>query len=594
MLIRHDYKPYMVCTETKNKVAVSKSGSRLVYLTGLIAASFVGLMAYSFYVQYANQDKLSQKSDARVVRSINKPALRGMITDRNGAVLAVSRYVKVATFNPKEIYKPRRMGDSVNWNTISDEQFAKLAAMLKLPEGEVRARLQDVDSTYVNFKIPMSLEEADALAALKIPTLRFEERNERTYPTGHLFSHIIGFANSNDVGLEGLEQARNQDLVGEAGKQIVLRDGRKNVVQLVDSPENKVAKPGQTLVLSVDEAMQRLAHEELAKAVQHFNAKAGAVVVLDAQTGEILAMSSLPDYDANFYTAYTPESMTNYAVGVTMEPGSIIKPFIVAKALDDGKVGADTWLDTKSYQIGKKTIRDTHNYPSLNPEGILQKSSNVGVSKIAAMYENQDMHRFYSSVGLGKKTQSGVAGEQNVAIKPAHTWGKMDKAAMSYGYAITANLLQMAQGYTIFTANGQLLPATIYKRTGQVRGEQVIRPETAAKMRQMMISITEKGGTGQAGAIEGYDVAGKTGTARKAVAGGYEEKYRASFVGFAPALNPRLIVAVSIDEPSEKGFYGGMVAGPVFRGVMSGGLKLLGVKPTKALSDSGTVLASNQ
>lgn len=584
MLIRNDYKPYMVHKAKTKSVAVEQAGSRLVTLTGLIGLAFCCLIGYSFYVQATNSEQLSRSSEARVVRSIKEPALRGMITDRNGAVLAVSRYVKVATFNPKEIYKPKRKGDPINWNTISDAQFAQLAAMLKLPEGEVRAKLQDADSTYVNFKVQMSLDEADALKALKIPSLRFEERTERTYPTGRLFSHIIGFANSNGVGLEGLERLKNRDLVGEDGKQIVLRDGRNNVVELIDSPENKIAQPGQTLVLSVDEAMQRLAHEELTKAVKHFNAKAGAVVVLDAQTGEILAMSSLPDYDANFYSAYTPESMNNYAVGATMEPGSIIKPFIVAKALDDGKIGTGTIFDTKPYNIGNKTIRDSHDYSTLSTEGILQKSSNVGVSKIAALYGNQVIYDFYSSVGLGKKTQSGVAGEQNVPMKPANTWAKMDKAAMSYGYAITANLLQMAQGYTIFTTNGQLLPATIYKRNEPAKGEQIIRPETAAQMRQMMISITEKGGTGQAGAVAGYDVAGKTGTARKAVAGGYEGKYRASFVGFAPARNPRLIVAVSIDEPNGKGFYGGTVAGPVFSNVMAGGLKLLGVKPNKDMS----------
>lgn len=581
MLIRNDYKPYMVYTETPKKAAVAKTGSRLMVLTGWIAASFVGLVAYSFYVQHANKDKLSQSGDARLVRSIKEPALRGMITDRNGAVLAVSRHVKVPTFNPKEIYKPKRNGDAVNWNIISDAQFVQLASILNLPEGEVRAKLQDADSTYVNFKIQMSLEEADKLKALKIPSLRFEESTERAYPTGRLFSHIIGFTNSNNDGLEGLERARNKDLVGEDGKQIVLRDGRNNVVELIDSPDNKTAQAGQTLVLSVDEAMQRLAHEELGKAIHQFNAKSGAVVVLDAQTGEILAMSSLPDYDANFYSAYTPENMNNFAVGATFEPGSIIKPFVVAKALDDGKIHANSWFDTSAYKIGNKTINDPHPYASLNTEGILQKSSNVGVSKIAAMYDNQALYDFYSAVGIGKKTQSGITGEQSVAIKLAKNWAAIDKAVMSYGYAVTANLLQMAQGYTIFTANGQLMPATIYKRDGEVQGTQVIRPETAAQMREMMISITEKGGTGASAAIEGYDVAGKTGTARKAVNGQYVDKYRASFVGFAPARNPRLIVAVSLDEPSGNGFYGGTVAGPVFRGVMSGGLKLLGVKPTK-------------
>ena len=254
---------------------------------------------------------------------------------------------------------------------------------------------------------------------------------------------------------------------------------------------------------------------------------------------------------------------------------------MVAKALDDGKITRNTWFNTKPFKIGNKTIRDTHVYPSLNTEGILQKSSNVGTSHIAAMYDNKELYDYYHLIGLGKKTYSGVTGEQVSAIRPAESWGKLDKAVMSYGYAITANLLQMAQGYTIFTADGKLMPATIFKRNQPEAGVSVIKPETARQMREMMISITKKGGTGQAGAIPGFDVAAKTGTAKKAGYGGYGHSgYRASFVGFAPARNPRLIVAVTIDEPRKNGYYGGTVAGPVFRGVMAGGLKLLGVEPT--------------
>ncbi|MDO4434561.1 MAG: penicillin-binding protein 2 [Alysiella sp.] len=586
MLIRNDYKPYMVCEEKKTAAVVRNSGGRLAVLTAVIGMAFVFLVAYGVFSQIRNSAILSKESDERLIRSIKEPALRGMITDRNGAVLAVSRHIKMPTFNPKKIYEPKRKGDEINWNVISDAQFTKLAALLKLPESEVRAKLQDLDSTYVNFKTKLTLEEADTLMALKIPSLRFEESTERSYPTGRLFSHIVGFANSNGVGLEGLEKLQNKPLTGFDGKQIVLRDRYQNVIELLDSPENVSAQSGQTLVLSVDEAMQRLANEELGKALQHFQAKAGGVVVLDAQTGEILAMSSFPDYDANYYPAFEAETWKNFAVASTMEPGSIIKPFIVAKALDDGKINANTLFDTRPYSIGKKIIQDTHFYPNLDAQGILQKSSNVGVSKIAAMYDNQQMYDYYSNVGVGRKTQSGVGGEQYVALAPAHKWGKLDKAVMSYGYAIGVNLLQMAQAYTIFTADGQLMPATIFKQYGQAQGTLVIKPETARLMRRLMVSVTQKGGTGQSGAIEGYDVAGKTGTARKSINGKYVEgKYTASFVGFAPAEAPRLIVAVSIDEPSGKGFYGGTVAGPVFREVMSGGLKLLGVKPTHT-SDS--------
>lgn len=589
MLIRNEHKPYMAQKEVKTPL-VAQGGGRLSLLFCCIGGVFATLLGYSFLVQSKYHDELNSSSEARVVRSIREPALRGVITDRNGTLLAVSRYMKVATFNPKAIYEPKRKGDAVNWNVISDQQFAQLADLLKLPEDEVRTKLKDTTNQYVQFKTELSLQEADKLKALRIPTLRFEERSERTYPTGNLFSHIVGFANSNSKGLEGLEFSQNEQLTGSDGKQIVLRDRHQNVVELIDSPENISAKSGQTITLSLDEPMQRLAREQLQAALTQFNAKAGGAVVLDAQTGEVLAMSSLPDYDANFYEQYPEENRRNFAVGATLEPGSVMKPFVVAKALDDGKITRDTWFNTESYQVANKMIRDSHVYHSLSTEGILQKSSNVGVSKIAAMYENQDLYDYFSSVGLGRKTQSGVVGEQVSPLKAARQWSRLDKAVMSYGYSITANLLQLAQGYTIFTTDGHLMPATIFKQAHTPKGEPVLKPETARLMREMMISVTQKGGTGRAGAVEGYDVAGKTGTARKVVNGRYEGKYRSSFVGFAPAKNPRLIVAVTIDEPSGS-YYGGTVAGPVFRGIMAGGLKLMGVKPTYVPAEATTQTA---
>ncbi|WP_314042183.1 penicillin-binding protein 2 [Kingella denitrificans] len=559
-------------------------------LFGAISAVFVGLIGYSFFVQEKYHQELSSSSEARLVRTIREPALRGAIVDRNGTILAVSRYLKIATFNPRAIYAPKRKGDTINWNTISDAQFRQLAEVLQVPEAEVRAKLQNLSSQYVQFKTELSLEDADKLKALGIPTLHFEERTERSYPTGNLFSHIVGFANSKGQGLEGLELSQNKTLTGEDGKQVVLRDRHRNVIELVDSPENVVAKSGETVTLSLDYNMQRLAREQLQAALTQFKAKAGGAVVLDAQTGEVLAMSSLPDYDANHYGEYPVESRRNFTVGVTIEPGSVMKPFIVAKALDDGKINRNTWFNTSAYELANKRISDTHEYGSLNTEGILQKSSNVGVSKIAAMYDNQTLYNYLSAIGFGRKTQSGVVGEQSAALKAANRWSRLDKAVMSYGYAITANLLQMAQGYTIFTTDGRLQPATIFKQPNPQKGEVILQPETARKMREMMISVTQKGGTGQAGAVPGYDVAGKTGTARKAINGRYEGKYVASFVGFAPAKNPRLIVAVSIDEPVGS-YYGGTVAGPVFRGIMEGGLKLLNVAPTYVNADKNVQTA---
>ena len=590
MLIRNEHKPYMAYKKEEKIQPALKSNYRLPTLFGAISAVFVGLIGYSFFVQEKYHQELSSSSEARLVRTIREPALRGAIVDRNGTILAVSRYLKIATFNPRAIYAPKRKGDTINWNTISDVQFRQLAEVLQVPEAEVRAKLQNLSSQYVQFKTELSLEDADKLKALGIPTLHFEERTERSYPTGNLFSHIVGFANSKGQGLEGLELSQNKTLTGEDGKQVVLRDRHRNVIELVDSPENVVAKSGETVTLSLDYNMQRLAREQLQAALTQFKAKAGGAVVLDAQTGEVLAMSSLPDYDANHYGEYPVESRRNFTVGVTIEPGSVMKPFIVAKALDDGKINRNTWFNTSAYELANKRISDTHEYGSLNTEGILQKSSNVGVSKIAAMYDNQTLYHYLSAIGFGRKTQSGVVGEQSAALKAANRWSRLDKAVMSYGYAITANLLQMAQGYTIFTTDGRLQPATIFKQPNPQKGEVILQPETARKMREMMISVTQKGGTGQAGAVPGYDVAGKTGTARKAINGRYEGKYVASFVGFAPAKNPRLIVAVSIDEPVGS-YYGGTVAGPVFRGIMEGGLKLLNVAPTYVNADKNVQTA---
>ena len=590
MLIRNEHKPYMAYKKEEKIQPALKSNYRLPTLFGAISAVFVGLIGYSFFVQEKYHQELSSSSEARLVRTIREPALRGAIVDRNGTILAVSRYLKIATFNPRAIYAPKRKGDTINWNTISDAQFRQLAEVLQVPEAEVRAKLQNLSSQYVQFKTELSLEDADKLKALGIPTLHFEERTERSYPTGNLFSHIVGFANSKGQGLEGLELSQNKTLTGEDGKQVVLRDRHRNVIELVDSPENVVAKSGETVTLSLDYNMQRLAREQLQAALTQFKAKAGGAVVLDAQTGEVLAMSSLPDYDANHYGEYPVESRRNFTVGVTIEPGSVMKPFIVAKALDDGKINRNTWFNTSAYELANKRISDTHEYGSLNTEGILQKSSNVGVSKIAAMYDNQTLYHYLSAIGFGRKTQSGVVGEQSAALKAANRWSRLDKAVMSYGYAITANLLQMAQGYTIFTTDGRLQPATIFKQPNPQKGEVILQPETARKMREMMISVTQKGGTGQAGAVPGYDVAGKTGTARKAINGRYEGKYVASFVGFAPAKNPRLIVAVSIDEPVGS-YYGGTVAGPVFRGIMEGGLKLLNVAPTYVNADKNVQTA---
>lgn len=591
MLIKNEFKPKMAENTQHKMTKTLRNDGRLVFVLLIIGVCLIATVILGWTRK--EHDRVVKHGGSLTESIMTETALRGSIVDRNGTILAVSRHLKIATFNPYWIYKPAKNG-AIDWGKISDQQFAELAQILKLPEDEVRAKLQDTSKQYLKFNTQLSLEEAEKVEALGIPTLSFEEQIKRTYPTGKLFSHLIGFANSKGEGLAGLERNKNEMLKGQDGSYRVMRDRSRRVIEVLKSNKTVPVQNGETLQLSVDYDIQRLAHDELYKAIRHFNAKAGGVVVLDAQNGEILAISSLPEYDANFYQSYPEENYRNYAVSELAEPGSVMKPFVVAKALDDGKISRYTQFDTRSYKIGSHPIRDTHDYPSLSVEGILQKSSNVGTSKIAALIDDQILYDYYSAVGFGHKTESGVPGEQNYPVRAVEKWSRLDKATMSYGYSINANLLQLAQGYTIFTTDGRLMPATVFKQTQKPQGKQIIKPETAKVMREMMVSVTKKGGTGQSGAIEGMEVAAKTGTAKKTFANkrGYQDaRYRASYVGFAPANNPRLIVAVMIDEPKGNGFYGGTVAAPVFKNVMSGSLRILAGQ--RALPDQYVETALN-
>lgn len=582
MLISNNgYEPYMA--KSKKQKVLDSNDTQINRLFGFMAVVFVAMVGVGFAKQVMNADFYAKKSAARIERSIKSMALRGSILDRNGVPLAVSRHVYIPEFNPKKLNEAIENGEVQVDKLLTAEKYQKLATIFNMPVEEIQAALSDVNSTRKVIDVKLSLTQADEVKALHFPGLRLVEETERVYPAGNQFSHLLGFVNAEGKG-EGLEAVHHQYLTGKDGYQAVLRDRFGNVVQFVDSEKNTPKQDGQSLTLSVDSRIQRLAYEALGQAVQKHHAKSGAVVVLDAQTGEILAMTSLPDYNPHYYNTYPQEVLRNYAVSAVADQGSTIKPFIVAKAIDDGKITPETMFNTQPYVVGGVPIRDVHVYPSLTTEGILQKSSNVGTAHIADLYDNKTLYDYYRSVGFGKKTQSGVTGEQALSLLPLEKWTALDKVKISYGYTMPSNLLQVAQGYTIFTTDGHLMPASIYKNNRKINGEQVIRPETAHQMRQMLTSVVEKGGTGTSAAIEGYVVAGKSGTAHKYIEKqGYDnQKYLSSFIGFAPATNPRLIVAVSIDEPEkETGYYGGVVAAPVFQTVMAGSLKYLGVKPSK-------------
>ncbi|QEY23719.1 peptidoglycan D,D-transpeptidase FtsI family protein [Neisseria animalis] len=574
MLIKNEYKPQMLPKQSKVKRPITSDG-RICLILGLMAVAFGALLVRGMYLQTTQHEFLKNQGDQRLVRTLTLPAMRGTITDRNGATLALSAPTESLYADP-----------SAMETVPTAEQFLKLSEITGVSEETLRERLGRKDRNFVYLKRQLSPAKAEEIAALDIKGLGFQKELKRHYPMGNLFAHIIGFTNIDGVGQEGLERSREESLRGEDGAKVVLRDKKGNIVDGLDSPRNKDPKNGHDMVLSLDQRIQTLAYEELNKAVSHHKAKAGTVVVLDAQTGEILALVNSPAYDPNEPGKAKSEQRRNRAVTDMIEPGSIIKPFIIAKALDSGKVSPTDVFGTMPYKIGTATVKDTHLYPTLDLRGIMQKSSNVGTSKLSAMFKPQEMYDFYHQIGIGVKMHSGFPGETAGLLRSWRKWQPIEQATMSYGYGLQLSLLQMARAYTVLTTDGKLLPVSFEKQAVAPKGQQVIKPETARKVREMMVAVTETGGTGTAGAVEGFDVAAKTGTAKKLINRSYNSgKYVASFVGFAPAKNPRVIVAVSIDEPSANGYYGGAVAGPLFKDVMSGSLNVLGVSPTKPLTN---------
>ena len=578
MLIKSDYKPQMRSKQPKKKKPVSTNG-RIATVLAVLALAFGAVVVWSVRLQTLEQEKLVEEGNKRFVRTLVQTANRGTITDRNGAVLALSAPTDSLYAVPSAMDK-----------MPTQDQLDHLSALIDVPVETIADRLARTDSDFVFLKRQMSAETAAQVKALNIHGLSFQTEPKRQYPMGKLFSHVIGFTNIDGKGQEGLELSREDDLRGQDGARVVLRDNKGNYVDALDSPRNRDTVNGRDMVLSLDQRIQSLAHDELAEAIAYHQAKAGTVVVLDAKTGEILALVNLPDYDPKYPGRVDSALRRNRAVTDMIEPGSAMKPFPIAKALDAGKVNENMWFNTNPYNIGSATVRDTHNYGSLTLRGIMQKSSNVGTSKLSAMFKPEEMYHFYRSVGFGRRMHSGFPGESPGLVRDWKNWRPIEQATMSFGYGLQMSLLQLARGYTVFTNDGKLLPVSFLKQSIAPQGEQVIRPETARAVRRMMVSVTEPGGTGTQGAVDGFDVGAKTGTARKLVNGRYAENlHMGTFIGFAPADNPRVIVAVNIDEPTQNGYYGGIVAGPVFRDVMAGSLNILGVAPTKPLRQTAAV-----
>ena len=546
----------------------------------LFCLFFLGVTAVvgkAFWLQCGIDTEFLQKQgEARYARTLSVPAQRGQIVDRNGVVLA-------STIPARSIWAvPDEAQDA------TETQIANLASVLNMaPEDITKRVVGKKKRSFVYIRRQLDTDTAERVRQMQIPGIYIGNEVRRNYPDGEISAHVVGFTDSDNNGREGVELADDSLLSGKAGSRRVIRDRLGRVVEDVWVKE---ASAGNEVVLSIDSRLQFIAHNALKAAVERHDAKAGAVVVADVRTGEILAMSNWPTYDPNVRKSLRFENVRNRVLTDTFEPGSTMKPFAVAKALDLGIVRPDTLVQTApgKLTIGDRTIGDTHNYGMITVSQVVAKSSNIGTSKIALEMQPQTLWDMYTALGFGISPKVGFPGAVAGRLKPAATWRPIEQATISYGHGVSVSLMQLVRAYTALARNGDVIDLTFRRTNREALGTQVFRPEVARQMRSMMMGTVAAGGTARRVSVEGYTVAGKTGTANKIENGEYVNKYVASFVGMAPAGQPRIIVAVMIDEPTRGSHYGGTVAGPVFNEVAAGALRLIGVHPDDPHAVSGT------
>ena len=539
--------------------------SRVVLLFCL--AGFAVLLGRAFYLQGLNNEFLQAKGEARFVRVVDMPASRGPVTDRHGKMLAISTPVESIWTSPADL-------------ELDGGQVTRLASALGMDRKLLSERIADNGKNFVWLKRQLSPEQAGGVMALKIPGVFQQREFRRYYPSGDVSAHVIGFTGVDDQGQEGIELAQQGTLAGATGQKRVIKDRKGRIVEEIENL--KMPREGKSVKLSIDERFQYLAHRELKAAVEANKAKGGALVMLDAKTGEILALVNQPDFNPNNRAQVQLKQMRNRSITDVFEPGSTFKPFAVSTALEAGIVKPDTVIITgPGLTIGSKTITDLpHRSSQLTVAEIIQTSSNIGTAKIALQLPSERLWNMYNDLGFGVAPKTGFPGEATGRLRAAKTWKPIEQANMGFGYGISVSALQLARAYTIFTNDGVLLPVTFLKRDGDVIGKQIISPKTANVMALMLETVTQQGGTAKQGQVPGFRVAGKTGTTEKLVNGQYTENfYVSSFVGFGPVSNPRYIIAVTIDEPSAGKHFGGEVAAPVFSTVMSQALRMSGVLP---------------
>jgi len=526
-----------------------------------------GLAARAVYLQGLNNDFLQQKGESRYSRVVDIIAHRGRITDRHGEPLAISTAVESVWTSPGDF-------------DATDEQKRRLARLIGIDFAELDRRIADPKREFVYLRRQLPPEQAAKVVELNIPGVFLQREYRRFYPAGEVTAHIVGMTDIDDKGQEGIELAMQETLAGQKGSRRVIKDRLGRIVEDVESI--RAPQQGRDVALSIDRNIQYLAYRELKAAITEHRAKAGGVVVLDAKTGEILALANLPAYNPNNRGRIEPARARNRVLTDLFEPGSTIKPFTAAAALEAGMVKPTTIIQTApgSLTIGTATIRDAHPGGAMSVAQVIQKSSNVGVSKLALGMPAETLWSLLNRSGIGVAPKSGFPGEVAGRLRAPNTWRPIEQATMSYGYGLSVSLLQLARAYLVFASDGEIRPVSLVKRDEAVPATRVISPETARAVRVMLEMAVQPGGTALRAQVVGYRVAGKTGTAYKIENGGYAHgKYVSSFVGLAPVSDPRLIVAVMIDEPTAGQYYGGAVAAPVFREVVSGALRLMAVPP---------------
>lgn len=540
---------------------------RSKFIVAGIALAFLGLAGRAAWVQVIGNDFYQKQGEVRFARTLELAANRGRIVDRNGLLLATSVPVPSIWAIPEDVER-----DKV--------KLAQLARLLQMPLAELMAKLAEDEKSFVWLKRQVDEATARQIAALDLKGVFQRKEYRRQYPEGEAAAHLVGFTGVEDHGQEGVELAFDKALAGHPGSRRVIKDRMGRIVE--DVREQVPPVDGKDLQLSIDSKVQFFAYQRLRDAVLENKAKAGSVVVLDVQTGEILALANYPSYAPGNRQNLTGAQLRNRALTDTFEPGSTMKPFIAALALEKGLVKPGTQIQTAPGRItiGGSTITDSHPHGVLTVNEVIQKSSNVGTVKMAMQMEPREMWEMYSQVGLGQRPQLPFPGVVSGKLRAHKTWKPIEQATMSYGYGLSASLFQLARAYSVFARDGELVPVTLLKTDLPAAGVRVLQPANALAVRQMLHMATQNGGTAPRAQTMGYSVGGKTGTAHKQEGKGYaEKKYRGFFVGVAPVDKPRIVVAVMIDEPSGGRYFGGDVAAPVFSATVQQTLRMLGVQP---------------